>query len=497
VIGIITDVEHKEKKAVGLITFNKDKINSEGYGLTCFNCTNIIFAAGGPAGMYEASVYPRSQTGSIGIAFDAGVKGVNLTESQFGIASTKFRWNLSGSYQQVIPRYLSTSVDGKDEREFLFDSLTPQQVFNAVFLKGYQWPFDIKKVNDIGSSIIDILVYQETYLKGRKVFMDFRQNPSQFDFGLLNEETYTYLKRCNALLETPIKRLRAMNEPAYELYKLHEIDLETELLEINVCNQHSNGGLVGDINWESNVKHFFPVGEVNGSHGIYRPGGSALNSTQVGSNRASLHIKFNYNEYPMDVDKFKTVSLRLLNQKYEWCSFLLNDKNKTNKVKLTEALKNLKSRMSKYGAFIRDEKLVKQTIFECKNDLKDWYKKVYITSKSDLVIAFQYYDLLITQLTYLSAIDEYINKNGCSRGSALIRTDQGNLPLPNLNEVFRFVINENQYLDQVCEVEYKNLDCEFEWIKVRPIPHENNWFENVWKSYRERMSKDEKSDFND
>jgi hypothetical protein len=35
--------------------------------------------------------------------------------------------------------------------------------------------------------------------------------------------------------------------------------------------------------WESvNLKHLFPVGEVNGSHGVYRPGGSALNSGQVG-----------------------------------------------------------------------------------------------------------------------------------------------------------------------------------------------------------------------
>ena len=30
-----------------------------------------------------------------------GSQGKNLTESQFGIASIKFRWNLSGTYQQV------------------------------------------------------------------------------------------------------------------------------------------------------------------------------------------------------------------------------------------------------------------------------------------------------------------------------------------------------------------------------------------------------------
>ena len=86
-----------------------------------FNAVNIILGTGGPGDMYEDSVYPLSQTGSIGMAFRAGATGQNLTESQFGIASLKFRWNLSGSYQQVIPRYFSTDSHGNDEKEFLND----------------------------------------------------------------------------------------------------------------------------------------------------------------------------------------------------------------------------------------------------------------------------------------------------------------------------------------------------------------------------------------
>ena len=53
--------------------------------------------------MYGSTVYPTSQTGATGIALEAGVVGRNLTESQYGIASIKFRWNLSGTYQQVLP----------------------------------------------------------------------------------------------------------------------------------------------------------------------------------------------------------------------------------------------------------------------------------------------------------------------------------------------------------------------------------------------------------
>lgn len=84
-----------------------------------FNCKNVVFATGGPAGMYADSVYPASQYGSTGIAFEAGVKGKNLTEWQYGIASLRPRWNVSGTYMQALPRFFSTDAEGNDEKEFL------------------------------------------------------------------------------------------------------------------------------------------------------------------------------------------------------------------------------------------------------------------------------------------------------------------------------------------------------------------------------------------
>ena len=128
---------------------------------------------------YQASVYPVSQTGGMGILLEAGAVAKNLTESQFGIASVKHRWNLSGTFQQCLPRYISAEQDGSHEREFLNDYFdTPGQLLTAIFLKGYQWPFDPRKVEEQGSSLIDLLVYQETVLKGRQVFLDFMHNPS-------------------------------------------------------------------------------------------------------------------------------------------------------------------------------------------------------------------------------------------------------------------------------------------------------------------------------
>src|SRR5699024_9552994 len=156
-----------------------------------------------------------------------------------------------------------------------------------------QWPFDVRKAVD-GSSLIDLLVYQETVLRGRRVFLDFTRNPLREDLASeeLDEEAYSYLERAGVLFGTPIQRLQAMNRPAYDFYLARDpnVHLEKEWLEVDVCAQHNNGGLLVDAWWQSNIEGFFPVGEAGGAHGVYRPGGSALNSGQVGAPRAASYI---------------------------------------------------------------------------------------------------------------------------------------------------------------------------------------------------------------
>ena len=50
--------------------------------------------------------------GAIGLALDAGAIAQNLPESQHGLASIRHRWNVSGTYMQVVPRVISTTPDG-------------------------------------------------------------------------------------------------------------------------------------------------------------------------------------------------------------------------------------------------------------------------------------------------------------------------------------------------------------------------------------------------
>ena len=138
VIALLTDEQASEKRVIGAIALDLESLNNQNSGYVVFNCENIILGTGGPAGMYKTSVYPESQLGSSGMAYEIGAIGNNLTESQFGLASIKFRWNLSGTYQQVIPRYVSTDQNGNDEQEFLNHYFPDMgKLATAIFLKGY------------------------------------------------------------------------------------------------------------------------------------------------------------------------------------------------------------------------------------------------------------------------------------------------------------------------------------------------------------------------
>lgn len=457
----------KDKEAYGIVALSKD-------GYKVIFSPNIVLATGGPAGMYKDSVFPPSQVGATGVALEAGCDGVNLTEWQYGIASIKFRWNLSGTYQQVVPRYVSTDQEGKDPRDFLFEHFsTKQKAIDAVFLKGYQWPFDAKKLNNEGSSNIDLLVYEEIYKKNRRVWLDFTTNLCEDWFSEIGQEGKEYLIKCKISEEDakkpPIERLKKINPQAYDLYKNNGIDLEREMLEIALCAQHNNGGLKVDIHWQSNIKGIFPIGEAAGIYGVYRPGGSALNSTQTGSVRCAEYIKAKRTMDDIE-DYFKGVQEDLLDSIKEIISlgdsFLLNKEDRLNTYELD--LK-LKKRMSEKAGAIRRLDLLKEALMEAKEDLSLLVTKAQ-GNKYDLSTFFYTYSNLICQISYISAMIKYTESGGTSRGSYLVVDNEG---------------YERTFMDKVLVTSYRNGNTENYWDDVRPIPEEDIWFENVWRDYRE------------
>lgn len=494
VIALLTAGKGHQKSVVGALALHKKNLRDRNFGFVLFNAVNIVLGTGGPAGIYGASVYPESQVGSHGLAFAAGATAQNLTESQFGLASVKFRWNLSGTYQQVIPRYFSTDKEGSNEREFLNDYFPDMgRLSTAIFLKGYQWPFDPHKILNYGSSLIDLLVYQETVIKGRRVSLDFRRNPSgggklrAFSFDLLGPEAYTYLKNSGALLPTPIQRLARMNPPAIAIYKDHGINLAKEPLEIALCVQHNNGGFKGNIWWESNIKHLFPVGEANGSHGVRRPGGSALNSGQVGSGRAALFIAKRYSAQPPSTETFLSLVEPQVKEKAAFARNIV-DKNFKDSALIAWTRREIQERMSSYGAAIRSLDKVSRASAEAWALYKRLRSEMRVRSSKDLPAAFKNLDLCLTHALYLEAIKEYLEKGGRSRGSFLVLDERGSEPCPGMGGEWRFALNPpDSVVDQkILEVSLaEGSRLAKKWVNTRPIPREESWFENIWKEFRE------------
>ena len=475
-------------KVVGALAINKtEKDYTKAFVL--FNSTNVILGTGGPGGIYDKSVYPLSQNGSIGMAFNAGATGQNLTESQFGIASVKFRWNLSGSYQQAIPRYISTDNHGNDEREFLNDFFPDIKTLSkAIFLKGYQWPFDPRKVENYGSSLIDLLVHSEINEKGRNVFLDFTKNPSwkgeSFTIENLDSEVYKYLENSNSLKKSPVERLFSINAPAIALFRDHGIDLESEPLQIAVCAQHNNGGLKSSIWWESDIKHLFPVGEVNGTHGVYRPGGTALNSGQVGSFRAAQYICKKYKDLPPDEKEFLEETRKMTENTLRQASmWMTSGKSSVNKQFLSE----IQKRMSESGGLIRNRQNVEVSIFEASELLNRLKDNIGANSIAELADAFSLIDNCITHFVYLSAIGVYIEKGGRSRGSYII-TDSGKNQSKAEDESNwkpELCMYDREVENKILEVKLRNRYLKINLAEVREIPEQDLWFEKVWKEYIE------------
>src|SRR5512136_964809 len=359
VVQLLTLGDGDARRVAGALALREDG------SLEAYGAENVVLAVGGPGGLYQTSVYPQVHTGAIGLALLAGARAQNLPESQYGMASIKFRWNVSGTYMQVIPAFISTAADGVgDEREFLreyFDSAG--EMNSRVFLKGYQWPFDARKVVG-GSSLVDILVYIETVLRQRRVFLDFRRNPAGFRFDDLSAEALDYLTRSGALQDTPLERLRTMNPGAIELYAEHGIDLAVEPLEIAVCAQHNNGGLAGNHWWEStNLGHLFPVGEVNGSHGVYRPGGAALNAGQVGALRAALYIGRRCRSDPRGAEAMLAVCADQIRRTMDVARLAIAGR-KEGRRSVAEVRRDIQNRMSRCGAHISTPALVRQAVGE-------------------------------------------------------------------------------------------------------------------------------------
>ena len=133
------------------------------------------------------------------------------------------------------------------------------------------------------------------------------------------------------------------------------------------------------------------------------------------------------------------------------------------------------ARMSQAGGHIRSLPAVRSALAATREELRRFAATRRAKDPADLVEAFIDRDVLLTQFAYLSAIEAYISHGGPSRGGYLVQSAAPTEWQPD------------------AEVGATRLQlaadgtpsCEHEWVPVRPIPQEDDWFENVWRAYRE------------
>ena len=453
----------------GFLCIDHARLNEPSRGLTAVHANQVILATGGPAGCYKKSVFPHGQVGMSGMALEAGAAGANLQQWQYGLASVGFRWNVSGSYQQVLPRYVSVDENGR-EREFLADALGNARALQLTFLKGYQWPFDSEKVRE--SSLVDLLVYHENITLGRRVYLDYRQNPAGLsdDFAALDAQTLEYLTNSDALQPTPLARLAKMNPRAIALYAENGIDLAKEMLEIGVCAQHHNGGLAVDANWQTSLPGLYAVGEAAGTFGAARPGGSALAAGQIGGLRAARHIAQVTAERGFPSEEAAAECNTLLTQ---WAACL--HPKATGNALQTRAY--FAAAMSRCAAQLRDKEELQALAQEVRAALERFYENAVLQSPTHLPALLQTRDLLQTQAALLDAMI-HAAESVQSHGGALVVSPKGEAisPALSLRALPHRALTENSLLT----TRRKGREYRSEWQPVSPLPKPEDWFEAVY-----------------
>jgi succinate dehydrogenase / fumarate reductase flavoprotein subunit len=478
----------EKRRLVGVLAMAPKRRSAENpYGLTAFLSDYVVIATGGPGELYRDSVYPRHCFGSLGLALEAGIEAVNLTESQFGISTPRgnFPWNLSGTYVQCMPYIFSRDARG-NENNFLADYYrTTQELASNTFRKGYQWPFHATRMLDFGSSLLDLAVFRESQA-GRKVFMDFNRNPlsipgdAEFSLDRLDDDVRVYLTNSGALLAEPIDRLRKMNPLSIELYKRYKYDITRDPLEFAINNQHMNGGLAVDTWGATNLEGCYAVGESAGTHGVTRPGGAALNAGQVFGTRCAEHVAARRRP------RVKVGAEKALIE--EAVANTLRSLQANSTLKAVAIQKDVQDRMSDHAAIlcnVADVNAAADAARSLNETIR--HEGIAFDGANEALRALQWRQMAIASEAVLTALAFYLERGGGSRGARTVCSPGGDWvpqarrgPLEN----FRFVPERGEDRDEQIHVRLEGTTFVCETWPIRSRDRDfHPFFERDWPDY--------------
>lgn len=488
-VKVLTDGQGATARVTAVLAI-RPKTSSEAnpYGLALFQCSALVFAAGGPGELYRDSVFPNGCFGTLGLALETGLELVNITESQFGIGTRRegFPWNLSGTYVQVIPHIFSVDETGT-EHHFLADYyLSTQEMASNIFRKGYQWPFHASRMLNFESSLVDLAIFREGQ-KGRRVYLDFNRNllpvpgDKAFSLNRLDEDVAAYLKTSGAVQDRPIDRLRHMNPLAIELYKRYKVDITAAPLEFAVNNQHMNGGIAVDTWGRTSIAGIYAVGEAAGTHGATRPGGSALNAGQVFGTRVAEHVAATGQaNNPPDADisgqaEDAVGALNAVLQAQSLCH-------------IKEIRAEIQARMSDKAGILCTAKDVSAARAEARElNAKIRKNGISFSRISEVGRVLQWQQMALASEAVLAALDHYIAAGGGSRGARAICDPNGSaMPKTRHGELPEFRFRPENDVDKTSQLLVRLRGGQME-VTIRPNrsfdPEAKSFFERDWPAW--------------
>jgi succinate dehydrogenase/fumarate reductase flavoprotein subunit len=282
-----------------------------------------------------------------------------------------------------------------------------------------------------------------------------------------------------------------MNPLAIDIYKENGIDLYSEPLEIAVCAQHNNGGFAVNKWWQSNIPGTFVIGEMAGSHGIKRPGGSALNAGQAGGLRAAEYI---VNVCGSDVPDYKDAEKNIIEQLEESVEKLKSIAQSKGKAKPADIIKQIQRRMTTSGGHIRELNDARKALGDAVKLYNDLRKNRFkLTQPRDLIDAIRAGHLSLASAGYLKAIVTLLEQQSGSRGSHLVLSDDGIEIHPDVidkatGKPLKFKPENQQLRNTILRVKFDPGSPDLfstENVPVRPAPTERKAFEPAWQDYRE------------
>ena len=142
--------------------------------------------------------------------------------------------------------------------------------------------------------------------------------------------------------------------------------------------------------------------------------------------------------------------------------------------------------LSGFLAHIRSLDGLTQAVQEAKVQFQELETRgCKVENATQAVQALRNRQLCFAHWIYLEATLFAVKSGVGSRGSAMVQDDAGTRAHPQLDKAqWSFAEEKAAFKDEVQETVFDEGEAVSRWVKVRPIPESNLWFETAWADFR-------------